>query len=366
METIKRKNGSIGYRESFYFNGKKIQSPVFDKKTDAKAWKARNESEKQLKLSRGEDFFIPSEISFREYADKWLETVIKVECSKKTYISYSSICKTHLNENFGDLKLSKIKEENARDFLQKLKIKHNAKGISNIWSVFRAIIFKAKREKLIFQNPLENIVLPKSDLMLNKFWNIEEISTFLRLNRDDDLYFFYLVALNTGMRLSELCGLCWDRIDFNLNQILVSRTRDKYGTKDTTKTKLKRIIPMTSEVRSTLQSLSQKGSSSSFVFLESNGEPVKYAHIYRRFGNAQNKANMANKIRFHDLRHTFASNFMMSNGNLFDLQKILGHTKIDMTMRYAHFSPEHLQNSTKFMSITSELKMDRPDLDHPF
>jgi site-specific recombinase XerD len=78
------------------------------------------------------------------------------------------------------------------------------------------------------------------------------------------------------------------------------------------------------------------------------------AHIYRRFHKAQAKAGLTNRIRFHDLRHSFASNFMMNGGNVFDLQKILGHTDIKMTMRYAHFTPDHLQTSIKYMNMLDE------------
>ena len=69
--------------------------------------------------------------------------------------------------------------------------------------------------------------------------------------------------------------------------------------------------------------------------------------IYRDFDKAQKKAGIQTRLRFHDLRHTFASQFMMNGGNVFDLQKLLGHTDIKMTMRYAHYSPEHLQSAMK-------------------
>ncbi|HLE12435.1 MAG TPA: tyrosine-type recombinase/integrase [Bacteriovoracaceae bacterium] len=68
------------------------------------------------------------------------------------------------------------------------------------------------------------------------------------------------------------------------------------------------------------------------------------------FTNAD-MAGIKNKIRFHDMRHTFASQFMMSGGSLFDLQKILGHTDVKMTLRYAHFSSDHLQKSVQFMDF---------------
>ncbi len=81
------------------------------------------------------------------------------------------------------------------------------------------------------------------------------------------------------------------------------------------------------------------------------GFGVDYGHLYRRFHMAQKKAGFEKRIRFHDCRHTFASQFMMNGGNLFDLQKILGHTDVKMTLRYSHFSPAHLQGTIKFMDL---------------
>ena len=54
-------------------------------------------------------------------------------------------------------------------------------------------------------------------------------------------------------------------------------------------------------------------------------------------------------IRFHDLRHTFASNFLMSGGNIYDLQKILGHSSVQITERYTHFLPDHLKGKTEIL-----------------
>jgi integrase len=57
-------------------------------------------------------------------------------------------------------------------------------------------------------------------------------------------------------------------------------------------------------------------------------------------------------ITFHDLRHTFASHFIMNGGNILALQRILGHTSLAMTMRYAHLAPDHLQDAVRLGPIT--------------
>lgn len=360
MEKIKLKSGELRYRESIYIGNKKINGPSFKRITDAKIWKSRLETEKYAKLAQGENYFAVQNVLFGDYATKWLETYVKAQCVLRTYQGYDSCLRAHLLPRFKSLNLRDIKEEHGLQLMNDLKLTHAPRGILGIWTVMKTILLKARKEKLIPFDPFENIVRPKLDLREDSFWVRDEITQFLRPNTQDQLYPFFFVAIHTGMRLAEICGLCWDRIDFRMNQISVTRTRDKTGLKDSTKTKLKRIIPMTPEVRSMLLALHQRQLNGKYVFVESDGSEVKYAHVYRRFHKAQDRAEITNKIRFHDLRHSFASNYMMNGGNVFDLQKLLGHTKIEMTMRYAHFSPQHLQESLRFMNMVEEEKSNIP------
>lgn len=69
-----------------------------------------------------------------------------------------------------------------------------------------------------------------------KFWTKEEVALFIDYTKSDPLHFLYVVTLNTGMRLGEVLGLKWDKVDFYNNQIVVSRTLGRSGLKDTTKT----------------------------------------------------------------------------------------------------------------------------------
>ena len=74
-------------------------------------------------------------------------------------------------------------------------------------------------------------------------------------------------------------------------------------------------------------------------------------HLYRDFQRSQKRAGFSRLIRFHDLRHTFASHFMMNGGNIYDLQKILGHTTLEMTQLYAHMSPAHLAEAIQIVAF---------------
>ncbi len=83
-----------------------------------------------------------------------------------------------------------------------------------------------------------------------------------------------------------------------------------------------------------------------------------YPEIFRywAFARGQKKAGLTNHYRFHDLRHTFASHFVMNGGSLYDLQKLLGHARFEETQRYAHLSPLHLAKAINIVSFGAPIK----------
>ena len=153
-------------------------------------------------------------------------------------------------------------------------------------------------------------------------------------------------------------------MNFSSKQIEVGRIRDKHGLRPTTKGGNRRIVPMNQQVLALFKKLfnefnekRQTGAQNDFVFKDTRGEPFGVQHVYRSFSRAQKRAGLDRRFRFHDLRHTFASHFMMNGGNLYDLQKIMRHSKIEMTMRYAHLAPDHLADAVNIVSF-GEAKAD--------
>jgi site-specific recombinase XerD len=100
----------------------------------------------------------------------------------------------------------------------------------------------------------------------------------------------------------------------------------------------------------------KKSSQDKQVFLDEDNDPFDVDHLYRDFRVYLKGADIDKTFRFHDLRHTFASHFMMNGGNIYDLQKILGHTSLEMTQRYAHLAPEHLVRASNVVSFGSKFE----------
>lgn len=346
METIKRKSG-LRYRTMIWINGKCFKSPAFKRKTDCQKWLADQRSRKVESVLYGDAVRLKEKISFKEFAKIWFEGKKSQNLSSSTIRNYERHLNVHLLPHLGGIELKKIQRFDLERLQSYLSKEHNPKGLSLIMTVLKAIFVRAQEDGYILRNPMSGFkgIPNSSSLAVEAFWTKAEIDQFLKANVNNSLYNLFLIAMNTGLRKGELAGLKWDRVDFSLNQITITRTRNREGLKETTKTKLKRFIPMNSMVRATLLNLFYSRKGSEYVFVDMMDSPIEIHHIYRDFAKAQTKAKISNKIRFHDLRHTFASQFMMNGGNVFDLQKILGHTDIKMTMRYAHYSPEHLQKA---------------------
>jgi len=155
----------------------------------------------------------------------------------------------------------------------------------------------------------------------------EEITQLLAAcgkSKNKELKAGVIVALNTGLRRAELLGLTWDRIDASRGVIRLEMTKSGW----------RREVPLNDDSYRALISLGQK-----------EGGPVfKTRFIQSAYENAV-KAAKLDDVNFHTLRHTFASWAVMRGVSLKELQELLGHTSLDMTMRYAHLAPEHLRTA---------------------
>ncbi len=135
------------------------------------------------------------------------------------------------------------------------------------------------------------------------------------------------VALNTGMRKEEILSLKWKDLDYRIRTISILDTKNGES----------REIPMKDIVNRTLLDIGKKADSP-WVFCKKNGE--RYGNIRKAFEGARKRAGIVD-FRFHDLRHTFASHLVMVAVDLKTVQELLGHKSFEMTLRYAHLSPEH-------------------------
>lgn len=128
----------------------------------------------------------------------------------------------------------------------------------------------------------------------------------------------------------------------------------RQGLQDFTKSKRIRRIGINGHLEFELRKLKKQNSISEYVFFDKNNEPISPDHFSsRKFSVFLGKAKVRD-LRFHDLRHTFASHYMMNGGNIYQLQHILGHSETNMTNRYAHLSGSHLVQAASTVGFSAE------------
>ncbi len=351
IEKLKLKDG-FSYRAKIYWIDGKEMSQSFRRKADAEAWKRKKLEERDQVRITG--IVIQDSLTFGEFVEKWMKEKVATRLAPSTQAGYESDLRLHILPIIKDVPLRSLRLDHGNQILLSLVGKRRApKTINGVIGLLQGILNEAVLWQYCHRNPMVGLKPLKGENVVDTYWTDSEIEQFLRANLRDIRYPLWVTALNTGMRRGELAALKWDRVSFQRKQIEVTRSVSRFGLQDRTKSGRKRIVPMNDAVYRLLWPLwqAQKGQ---FVFQEEDGSPVDAHHIYRDFHAAQRHAGFQNLIRFHDLRHTFASHFMMKGGNLYDLQKILGHSTVKMTERYAHLSPTHLENAIQIVNFSGE------------
>ena len=180
---------------------------------------------------------------------------------------------------------------------------------------------------------LNKIKLLKENNKRLKYLSSEECRALLNAC-PDYIKPIVITAINTGMRKSEIFNLKWENVDMKHGFIKLNPEETKSGKG--------REIPINQHMEKVLTYQdSNRYDDSDYVFCS----PVTckpFKDIKRSFTSACNEAGIRG-FRFHDLRHTFASQLVMAGAELASVQKLLGHATINMTMRYSHLSPDHLK-----------------------
>ena len=304
-----------------------------------------------------------------EWYDIWIDT-FKRNCRNTTIVEYKGIYKS-IKQELGWRKLQTLEPVILQKVLNDLKSDNQRKMVKTILS---DILDKAKRNGLISKNPAKNLITqidneyPKEQRVLS----IQETELFLEYSKESRYYNLFVVALETGMRIGELKALYWNDIDFSRRALWVKKTmclvRGDHGTYfevHNPKTFCgNRLIPLTNKCIEALMrqkalntSTVQKYKDTNFtnlVFPSKNNQPFHEMVILESIHNVV--AKMAadgfyiEKFGPHTFRHTFATRAIENDMNPKTLQRILGHSSLQMTMNlYCHVSDDKLFDEMKKM-----------------
>jgi|HubBroStandDraft_1064217.scaffolds.fasta_scaffold02978_2 integrase len=159
-----------------------------------------------------------------------------------------------------------------------------------------------------------------------------------------------MFAVYSGCRAGELLALRWGDIDTSLKIVMFSRSSTRGILRESTKSGRVRTVPLTDALLEALQAMRRSRGvarldGDELVFARDDGRPLDLFRLHRTLRRTQRRAGLR-AIRFHDLRHSYASILTIHGAPIRQVQTWLGHSTLGMTMRYAHLSPnggrEHL------------------------
>ena len=340
MGSIK-KRGDIYYID-FYVHAKRFRKAVGKNKKDA---------QEALKAIEGEivkgEFNIPVQkrIRFKEFAILWLETYSKVKNKPSSFMANFLRTKNHLIPFFGNQRIESISSLLIDEFIRYKQSQISSATINRCLSLLSKIFNDAIRWGYLSTSPMKKVSKLNEPVQGFNYLTKDQVKKLLE-NASDNSRAILMTAVYTGMRRGEIIALKWKHIDFEKKMIIVEET-----TEGSTKSKKVRYIPIHPELLLELKKHKLK-TRSEYVFPGPDGEMRKE---FRSALNYALKRAELPRIRVHDLRHTFAANFMMSGGNILSLQKILGHSDLKMTMRYAHLAPDFLQQEIEKLDYAKKI-----------
>ena len=256
--------------------------------------------------------------SFAEIADKWWG--LHGQGLKQTGLLGMF---DEIKRELGSKRLNAMTAEDIQRYVNAIETRTSKATANRHLTVIKGIFSKAREWKLFYGDaPSASVKARREPAHRLRYLSQEEMKALLD-HAHPRLYPLLMCALLTGMRRGEVLGLTWENV--SLDRAVIYLLKTKSGRP--------REVPIPDKLRAVLLSLSPSASGPVFDL------PVI---MLRRFFAQALKDAKVPAFRWHDLRHTFASWFMMKGGNLYTLQTLLGHSSPNQTQRYAHLGRGHL------------------------
>jgi integrase len=265
--------------------------------------------------------------TFGVYADQLLNSA---EWKAKRSHRRNRISFNHLNQIFKKIKLIDINPALVRKYMTERmeKDKKSPATVNRELSFLKSVLYAAEYDGLIPSNPIRGRRVKKLEEANSREKAILEMNLTDDVQRrlvecaSEELRPILKIALLTGMRQGEILKLKWKDINFRLCEIRIPS--------ENAKSKKERFVPISPELSAELDTLPRK---SEYVFYNADtGTHVQY--VRRSFKSALEAADIEG-LRFHDLRHLAASRLVKVT-DVVTASKILGHSSLDMTLRYVH------------------------------
>jgi len=331
-----------GKRKAFYAD---TQQEVIRKLDEAKAALAAGAS------------FDHEQLTVAQHSKEWLK-VIKPTVAKNTYDSYESLLRLHVLPSLGRKRLGRLQTRDIQATYSSLLAEGMTPAtLDNTHRAFHGCLEKAVQWGLILRNPSDFAVLPKVRHPEKPMLSECQVQQFLQAARDHRLEALFILALATGARSGELLGLRWSDVDLDEGVGHIRKSLKKTATGcelgDTKTIGSERIVEIgPATVKLLVRHRARQDAEAialgaawdktwNLTFANRIGRPLNRANVlHREFRPLIEKAGLPQSLRFHDLRHIFASLALSKGMDIVRVAAMLGHSSPATTLRtYSHAIP---------------------------
>ena len=302
-----------------------------------------------------------------QWMDIWFENYAKIKVRPTSHQTYRGYIDNHIKPNIGKIQLNKLttlelqklyKKLLSRGRVDRIEAKGQPKGLSpktvrNIHQVISSAMDFAKAQKLIAVNPTDGCALPKLEHREMKTLPVEQLASFLREAKESGVFEMYYIELATGLRRGELLGLKWEDLDLEQCTLRVQRQVSRINgevVEAPLKTKNSyRTISLGEDAVGILKEQRKKCGGSEYVFPSPTGGPISPDSVIQMLHRVLKRAGLP-KVRFHDLRHTFATVALQNGVDIKTVSGMLGHYSAGFTLdTYAHVTTAAQREAAKTM-----------------
>ncbi len=344
---------------------------TFPSKTDAKAWLAAQQTD----LNRGE-WLNPTQngagITFAAWSKDWLDT--RSDITRKTRSGYEALLRNHVLPFFGHYRLKEVNRSTVLRFVRVMEDKGAKPGtIRNAFAVLSAVFRHAVEDGRLAKNPTRDVKLPaipkEEDVVPLTPEQVEALAQAVAVRpayrkRPAEYHpewsLLVRFAAYSGLRAGEIAGLRSGRVDLLRSTVRVTETvvslHGELLEGQPPKTKQKRTVNIPRSLSEDLAvHLGDRATDpKALVFPDPDGGPWDEVYWYSNiFKPALRRAGLPASVRFHDLRHTYASLLIQQGEPLFAVSRQLGHSTTNVTeSTYGHLFPSTLDAMSARLDAT--------------
>jgi integrase len=364
-----RPRGTIKSRSpgSYWIRYSLGRDPVSGKRRFATATVrgTRKEAEKELvRLLRTVDtgeHVDPSRMTVGDWLELWTQTT-KAEVSPKTHERYAEIVRCYLKPGLGTIALQRLTPSEIQKAYNNFDRNPSPRTRRHIHRILKSALARAVEQQALPRNPADALKrLPKVEAEPITVLTVEQSTKLLKAIRHTKSYWPTLIALATGMRRGEILALRWKNLDLEHGTVRVveSLEQTKAGLRfKSTKTDKARAVPLPKfaieELRGwkrqqaeNLLRLGIRQSPQVLVCAREDGEPKQPGSVTNEFTYLLGRIKGLPRIRFHDLRHSHATQLLAAGVHPKIVQERLGHSTITVTMDlYSHVSETMQSDAT--------------------